>query len=208
MNAERKFWETVLAAANPSWNVQADPSLLPGTYSQHDVRVYVVDATSGWMSAGCVSTQEMARVATFVSARDEERGRIAAEAPGFIHDRASRKPQPTAAEVEQVISMALCVLTQTQTFSRVQEMQGKLAGHWLYLVYRLRDESIMGRPVFVGAAPTAGFLGTDAINQSVNHVLRADHASNQGVAQMVRQGGGQVLAEAYRQNIAFPGSGV
>lgn len=197
MNAERNFWETVLAAANPTWNVQADPSLLPGSYSQHDVRVYVVDATSGWMSAGCVSTQEMARVATFVSARDEERVRIAAEAPGFIHDLACRKPQPTVGEVEQVISMALFALTQTQTFSQVQAINGKLGGHWLYLVYRLRDDTVVGRPVFIFGKHQPGFLDTDTIKTSVKQILRADRDSNRSVAEMVRQGGGQVLAETF-----------
>lgn len=202
MNAERKFWETVLSAANPTWDVQVDPSLSPGTFSKQEVRVYVVDATHGWMSAGCVSTEEMARVATFLSGRGEERSRLPAEAPGFIHDRAGHRPQPTAADVEQVISMALCALTQTRTFSQVQLMQGKLAGHWLYVVYRLRDDTVMGRPVFFVGEPMTGFLAADAIKSAVRQVLRADLESNRHVAEMVRQGGGQVLAQTYQLDLS------
>jgi hypothetical protein len=52
MNAERKFWESVLSAASQDWDVQIDASLGSGALSKQDVRVYVVDVTSGWMSAG------------------------------------------------------------------------------------------------------------------------------------------------------------
>jgi hypothetical protein len=140
----------------------------------------------------------MARVATLLSARPEERNRLPAEAPGFIHALTGRKPEPVGPEVKQVVSMALCALTQTRTFTQVQAVHGKLAGHWFYLVCRLQNDNVLGRPAFASSEPQTGLLDAQAIQSTVTRILQADRDSNLGVAELVRQGGGQVLADAFQ----------
>lgn len=105
-------------------------------------------------------------------------------------------------EVEQSVKMALSALTQTRTFSRVQEVQGKLAGHWLYLVFQLRDASAMGRPVFLGSGPSTGLKSADEVQASVIQVLHADQVSKGFVADQVSRCGGHVLCDAYRAGLA------
>ncbi|MRD49690.1 hypothetical protein GHT07_20665 [Caenimonas koreensis DSM 17982] len=200
MSGEHRMWRELMQRANPGWSfsVGRHAQLGQGALSL-DTFVYLVDVATAWSVAGGLAESEFRRLlraleaapAMAASARDGANG---------IREAADANLARDTEEAEGLIVTALAALTQTQTFVRAREaQQGRLTGHWLYLVYRLRDGSVLGRPGFATQG-MPGLLSPERLHGLVVQTVAVDTGASgpTSVGRMIAAGGGAPVAEIYR----------
>jgi hypothetical protein len=198
LNNEERMWLANFKFANPGWNLALGPDFTPtaGMLSAN-VFVYVADASSGWISSAS-TTEEQIRI---VGERVKQDSRFADETlaccASAILDAGAAKAAPDSENARLSIFLAVAAMAQTKTWDMVRQAQnGKLAGHWLYLVYRTHDDGQVGRPAFLNQ-PALGFIPPLVLQETIEQVIAADLVSPT-VGSFLQEGGGPILHETLR----------
>lgn len=187
---EKRFWERLLTDVNPGWAITINEGGGGAPFSNQKVCVYVVDSSNLWMRAGATTTAEMLDGARRLD-RDKELADMAIAAAGSSTVAAS-SGQTDASLCAEVPRLALMALTRMRTYKIVQEQFGDVAGHWLYLVYRMKDGSFISRPAFLRPpAAGGGFLPLEAVVSATQQLVALDHKSvSSEVGRKIRACGG------------------
>lgn len=199
MSKEHRFFESCAAAISPDWCVLLNDQMPLGQLdlASRTVRVYLVDTSTGWVTAGAFTP------ASFGLAADAARsaglqGDDLADAAGARLGQLGQAAPVGGTEVDRCLQLVAAALANTWTFQLMKAQSKGPAGHWVYLAYRGHDASITCRPIYFGTHE-AGFAPAGALADLVRQVVKQDTqtpASN--VAQMLKKAGGAILADAYK----------
>lgn len=189
---ESLFWQQVSDQLNPGWQLHHSAGGAPVSLAAQDAFLYLLDTSTMWLAAGATQSSEMLR-----ARRDLQRLKLdpavvaglAGEA--VLHCGAANLPGDHE-RVRQAMTAAVCSITATATWSTVMDRIGTPAGHWIWVIYRLKDGGALGRPVY-GQAPRA-FLEESTLHRLVRTALANDLGnSTSAVHRQVAAGGGAVL---------------
>lgn len=88
-------------------------------------------------------------------------------------------------------------LADTKTFDVVQKRTGGVAGHWIYLVYTLRNGVLLGQPMYASVTEKK-FMDPDDLDGMVQLAISADTTNpNTVVGSQIATSGGAMLSEAW-----------
>lgn len=156
MNNEQKFWRSLLETRNPGWKLHVPEGDQLEGLAEYDVAIYVVDTSTGWTTAGMLKAAEFGRVAQAVGQAVGQAAKSMRKIGGGITAGiwkvlgASPQPGANSPEAHEALVSACADMSLTKTFLVVQQQTGGFAGHWVYLVYRLRSGERIGRPAYFG----------------------------------------------------------
>lgn len=192
---ERDFWEGLNNRSSPGWDIKLAPHMTPGDLhlSDYDVFVYVVDTSSGWIAGGTTRSQEMKNVHQAIVNSDIDLNRVKDAAPTLITQHGKDFPPPGSDETQKCINAAVSAMTLTSTYKQVLP-QG-LHGHWLYVAYKMADDTSIGRPVFF-RHPGIGFAPPGDVNHIIKQVILQDICNPAtSVCKLIQSCGGAILSE-------------
>jgi hypothetical protein len=172
--------------------------------SEIDNYVYAFDTGAGWLASGGMSSGEVQRAAAATNAAPLEIRSAAPNAAAHcISDAADAGSSYDSQRAREALSFTLIAITQTQTFAAAHETRapGRRL-HWVYVVYRMRDGSRVGRPACVGAQQE-GLFDPEGLADLITRIVAADTApgSSSSVSQLLRRYGGAVLEKALRRRV-------
>lgn len=199
MTHEHRFFESCAAAFSPDWCVKLNDKLAPGTLNlaSYTARLYLVDTLNGWTAGGAFAPADFGLVAKAATEAGLDRETVA-NAAGNLLAEISQAVVQDSARVDRCLLLVTAALTATKCFQVVAGQGRGLAGHWVYLAYHGRDNTVTCRPIFFNAT-APGFITPVALVGLLRHVVLQDTNTPGGaVAQMLRQAGGAVLAPAFR----------
>ncbi|MDF2461952.1 MAG: hypothetical protein K0Q43_187 [Ramlibacter sp.] len=207
MNNEQKFWRSLLHARSPYWKLHIQAGDRIEGLAEYDVAIYVVDTSTGWTAAGMLKTPEFQHIAQAVGQAAKSMRKIRGGLSAGIWQVLGEAPQPAASspEAHEALVSACADMALTKTFVQVKQQTGGVAGHWVYLVYRLQSGERIGRPVFFGR-PQMGLIDQNDLEFSICKIiaLDTDPASQASVARDLRAGGGPILCDTFNP---FPSRG-
>lgn len=200
---ESKFWEQIAAQGNPGWKMAIGPSMEAGEISLSgcDTYLYVVDTKTGWTSAGATQGECLHRAKRtypeVMKLTQMTAAALASAAAGMIIHAARTGAAPDSEESIRAINGVAYALVDTKTFDVVQQRTGGVAGHWIYLVYTLRNGDLIGRPMYAMDVTTK-FLDPGKLNDIVQQVIAADTGNPASVVgSQLASAGGAVLNESW-----------
>lgn len=202
MSNETKFWESVGSTLSGGWLIHSTESNDPDLMSKmrtHDVRIYAIDVSTGWMSAGATTQDGMNEIRNAVQGRlsDLTASQMMTAASAMVH-HCAKEAKDDKDRRDEAMAAAVSSLTLTRTFEVVKQ-QGGLAGHWLMLVYQGKDKSLISRPMYMRASEAGVFLAPHDIKQAVKAVLKTDLTAKQsGVYAIIQKSGGLMVADCYQ----------
>lgn len=196
MNNEKAFREKLLGTMNPDWIAARhdDPGALT---SQYTVRLYCVDTSTGWLASGAVSESNFKALRANMSA---ETKRTATGMAVFASNEASKAMAPADAKATiQAIEGVAIYMSATRTYDIVQGQKGDLKGHWIALVYGLRNGARISRPIYFSEPTVPGvFMPHQDLLNLVRRTIDSDLANpNSMVSQEAMRGGGVVFHPAW-----------
>jgi hypothetical protein len=197
MTAEQRFFESILAKASPGWDVTLAPHMQPGQMdlASLNVRVYVLDTSSGWTAAGCMAVSAFDQAKALAKSNPLGAAAVCDAAGQMIATLSKADTGGDAPEVVQCLQITTAALTTTKVFELVKPRG--LAGHWLYMVYRCLDASVVARPMYFNAA-APGLIDFAELAGMARHIAQQDLANANGsVARAIKKGGGALLASAF-----------
>lgn len=176
----------------------AEPRAVPAS----EVMVYLVDTSNLWNVVGGVSEEGMTQL---IAHADSAPAALYQMAPGLA-GMAVRKASSTGARLsdsacQNALTFASFYLACTETRTEVSTT-GSLRGHWLVLLYHLRDGSTQLRPVFSRATAACKFGAESFVGAVLDVVVKDLHGGVSQVSKQVQAAGGLRLAEPLRARIA------
>ena len=211
MSNETKFWESVASTLSGGWLIEStegqDPDLMTKMRT-HDVRIYAVDVSTGWMASAAMTRDGLRAI------RGNMQAKLANISGGDLMSAASTMVNYCATDAKndkarrsEALAAAAGSLTLTRTFDVVSQ-QGDLSGHWLMLVYKAKDKSLISRPVYMRSRDGEGFMPPDAIEETVKAVLKTDLTAKQtAVYDIIKKSGGLHVADCYQDKDLLKESG-
>lgn len=205
MKNERQFWENVFAASNPDWKTALGTEMPLGQVSDCETFLYIVDTKTGWIT-GAATTAEcflnLKNTLPDVSRKTGlSLGDISSVAAQQAVKAAIEKAPSNSPSALRAINGVAYALVGTQTFDAVRRVTGGLKGHWAYLVYTMRDGSLMGRPAYA-SDPSNTFLSAADLHFLIEQTIARDLSANTLVGQQMVASGGAELHESMRPEAA------
>lgn len=198
MNHETRMWLEQMRLANPGWKVRLGRNVQPGEGAlSFDCYLYMVDTSTGWVACATLSQAEMRRLEVRSEADAYVWQHCVDACASAISDAGSEDAAPESPSAEACAALTVCALAQTQTWRLVQEKTGgSLAGHWIYVVYKLQARGqLLGRPAFV-SRPRPGLLPIEDLRGMVRTMVEADIGNPASkVGREISASGGALLCE-------------
>ena len=197
MNNENKFWADIAAQLNPDWNLSPGRHLPTGSAVRagFDAYVYLIDTSTAWVIAANVRSQDMRNAKAVMKQSKRSEHELMKSATGLIRNCADRQCGHESPEATDAMTGAVCALALTQTYQIALASNEGLAGHWLYVLYRLRDGTAIGRPALVRLGAN-GFMPVDVLQSLWRNIVEQDTRPGSSVARTISQGGGARLINA------------
>ncbi len=202
MSNETKFWESVASTLSGGWLIEStadhDPDLM-AKMRTHDVRIYAVDVSTGWMASAAMTPDGLRAIRSNMQAKlTSISGSDLMSAASAMVNYCATDAKSDKARRSEALAAAAGSLTLTRTFEVVSQ-QGNLSGHWLMLVYKAKDKSLISRPVYLRSRDGEGFMPPDAIEDTVKAVLKTDLTAKQtAVYDIIKKSGGLHVADCYQ----------
>jgi hypothetical protein len=198
VNNESKFFGEILKTMNPDWHLKLHNSegAGPNSYSDLTVRTYIVDTSNGWILSSAMSEANLELLRETIPTQSGP-GKEAVD--GFSGLAAYCSKQNITAESEDATlasTVAMLTMTTTATYKRVKAATGSYAGHWFQIMYRLKDSTIITRPVFFDNHKS-GLMSLDEIKTVVRDIVRKDHSHQTSVGALIHKSGGCHLGRHY-----------
>ncbi len=197
-DAENKFWTDVAHQLNPGWNISAghDADAARTMLASHDTCVYVVDTSTWWITAGSTSSSELLRAKRQLGQAKLKTGVVAGAAGMAILECGAKQLLPDHADSQLALTAAICAVTDSGTWTAVMDRMGNPAGHWIWLVYKLKTGEPLGRPLFAHNEKR-GFMPMADLKESIGAALANDISNAaSSVSKQIRAGGG---AQFYKE---------
>lgn len=198
MSNERIFWERLLETMHPEWSIAIPNGNPIGSLNVAElvVHVYLVDASNLWVLMGSTREVDAERAKAQTTAAPDEADTLVGSIGNYLVECSDKGLGESSPMAQQAVSMSLLALSHTRTFDEVKRLTSRLAGHWLYILYRLKDGTVLARPGFIGAKGP-GLLRPQELHGILRSIVASDtSASASGfVASEVRRGGGVALHE-------------
>lgn len=194
---EYKFWTDFIATSNPGWTVQLDAQWGQRGSRLSDLKVflYVFDTGTEWKAACATSTQDMEKARQHLQTSGSMRNAVKDTCGSLIRDAADQNGTADSELAKKALMLSMVSMTDTRTFAVVQERLGSTAGHWLTILYRLADGTILTRPAFVQAEQTKGLLSPEKLKDWAREIALADTSNpSTSVYKMIHSSGGAMLA--------------
>lgn len=219
MNHERKFFANVAGAINPGWNIRINDARAEAgdSLSARDTLFYVVDVATGWTAAGALdqmtSDEAVAACRGYMALLGDEK--TAALTAADLAGRAivlcgAGQLESSAKEVELAIATAAAAMVETRTYQLVRAANAKarkpeLAGHWVYLAYRMGSSTdIVTHPAYLSGGmapgvPDGRFMTPEVLVDMVEKIIRVDTSEPLSlVGSTLASGGGAVISKRWR----------
>lgn len=197
MKNEKVFWESCNNTRSPGWDAKLSDHLTPGNMnlSDYDVYVYAIDTSTGWIAGGSLKSSEMKSIHLELSKSGLNKKHAQDEAGRLIILHGKSFPSAESAETQACISASVRALTSTQTYNLA--LPGGLDGHWIYMAYKMRDDSIVTRPVFF-KHPSSGFVPPEDLKNVMRKVFIKDTTDeNTSVYQQLKASGGIITSSEF-----------
>lgn len=203
---EKSFFEALLNSSSKGWAVKLQDHLQPGSMNlnKFNAYLYAVDTSNAWLCAGAIEGAEFGVAAQSIVTAGLTPQKVKDHAGNYIAQlSSSQNSHESSVSIEQTLSMLAASMTTTQTFDIVKNSGQNFSGHWIYMIYRAKDSSIIGRPLHF-KTQTPGLLDRDHVLGVVATVVKKDlydsHPSN--VGREVALGGGPILAPMFEDRCA------
>ena len=162
------------------------------------VRIYLLDTLTLWnVHAHMSEAESLAVIESLKSQYGAIEGiaELRAVADTSAASDAKVKAQDELSQV--AFASVLYGLTTTETYDQALKRHGSIEGHWLYLLYRMTDGNIIGRPGFA-RSPTSGYLPPRDLKQVLISTLKQDLASSVSkIGATIERHGGLNLAPEF-----------
>ncbi len=195
MSNERVFFEKMVNSMADGWNIKIADHVQPGEVfgANHEVRFYLVDTSKDWVFAGASSQSNFKALANDPVVLGMDTKTVMDFAASGLVEFSDGRIHPDSSEM--VVRYVAAALARTQTFVRIEDMGKGLAGHWLFVAYRLQDGCINTRPLFVPARTNQQFLPPGDLDDVIASIVRmdCDPNGNTEVSRMIRSAGGARL---------------
>lgn len=202
MSDERALWAQVATRAGTAWHIDASEDVAGGftnpTLRDYMVRVYAVDTSSDWLLAGATTLDGLrfARASVMRSAGDRPLDRVTSEAALRLHRVASAQASDAHVRLG-ALTTALESLVATKTYEAVCRDHSPPLGHWILILYRAKDNSLLTRPAFIGGLHR-GYMEVGTLEGHLRTIMAADlGAAQSGLGQRLARSGGAVLADRF-----------
>jgi hypothetical protein len=195
MSNEHAFWDDLATRMNPGWTISVGKDFNPGDGAlgaAYDTFVYMIDTSTLWISAGATKNSEVLRAKQQLAQSRLPPG-AAADAAGLSILECGKQSTPADhADAARAITAAVCAVTETQTYQQALARTGSPAGHWIWLVYKLKNDGTpLGRPLYAKDDSRHGFMTMDQLKDVIAAALSNDIANpDSSVGAKVRAGGG------------------
>lgn len=196
---ERGFWADTVAAANPGWTVQLDPGWGKdgALFSNLNVFLYAYDTATGWKAACATSQQDMLKARRDLEASGSRRNAIKDACGSAICDAADQSATASDVLARQALMISMINMTDTRTFALVKEKLGDVTGHWLTIMYRLKDGTCLTRPAYAEGRAISGLMSPEQLAKWVREIVAADTGNTAtSVYQVMQSAGGPKLMDA------------
>ena len=196
-DAEKQFWSEVAQQLNPGWTIGMgnDGAQVGTMLATHDTCLYLVDTSTLWISAGSTTSAELLRAKRDLAKSKLKPGTVAGAAGMAILECGKRQVPMDHPDAHMALTAAACAVTEAATWTAVMDRMGSPAGHWIWLVYRLRSGEPLGRPLF-GHNDKRGFMPLENLKQSIGAALNNDIANpGSSVSRQIKVGGGVQLCQ-------------
>lgn len=199
MTKERAFWENLASSINPDWTLRLGTEFQPGDGSlglDYNAFVYLIDTSTMWVAAGALKHTEILRAKAQLDASGIPHGASADAASAAVLQLGRDGAPPDHPDVKLAVTAGVCAISQTQSYAAALAQTGSPAGHWIWLVYKLKNNGeSLGRTLFAKYSRRHGFLPLENLREVICAALANDVANpNSAVAAEVRAGGGVELA--------------
>lgn len=182
---------------NPGWEIRpgSPGDSMDDSPWHNDGCLYAVDVGSGWVCMAPFPYDRATRALKQASDRDIRRS-LTRAAPFGVAGRVNDRPSHEVYRHEHILGIVLLAVAQTQTFEVAYRQRGNGFAHCLYLVYGLKDGSLLGRPALV-SSPKRVSMHPAELRTMVRRVIAMDLLQQTAVVNdAIRAGGGaQVAAE-------------
>ncbi|HWS26423.1 MAG TPA: hypothetical protein VN259_07615 [Xanthomonadales bacterium] len=203
---EDRFWrDIVFATMNPGWTIALGDKAQGGTpgCARLTAAVYLVDTSSSWRIAGLVRPEDMLHIESQIRCGAIPADKVKNAAGWCVlenarpHRDADQHERDNPADAEHAVKLAIGALVQTQCYEQAKAGPG-LAGHWLYLVYRMRDGSSVARPAMLPVRTTPfALMDPSMLEACISRIVYADtsaSAATSSIAKRLQESGGAILA--------------
>lgn len=199
---EKSFFENLLNTSSKGWSVAIQDHLQPGNMnlSSLNAYLYAVDTSNAWLCAGAMTGSQFDIAAQSIASAGLTPQSVKDHAGNYIAQLSASQNNQAGVTIEQALSMLAAAMTTTQTFNIVKNAGQDFSGHWVYMIYRAKDLSIVGRPLhFKTQAP--GLVDHDQLLGVVKSVVHNDLYATQmtNVGREVTLGGGPILAPMFEE---------
>lgn len=202
---EARFWrDTVLSTVNPGWRLSLGDAARSGRpeFAQLTAAIYLVDTSSDWRLAGMTEPSDMLAIEQRIRSGEIDGKRIADAAGWCVLDNSRpgtrEHDRDEAANAEFAIKLAVGALVQTRCYELAKAGPCGLSGHWMYLVYRMRDGSSVARPAMAPVRATPfSLMEPSMLEASIARIVHADTsaaAHTSSIARRLHESGGAILA--------------
>lgn len=193
---EETFWTSVAQQFAAEWDVRLVPGKTGGGLAGLNSAIYVIDTSNGWSAMGAFPESTLASAAALLRAQSDQKA-IIDNADLLCHECAGRGIQGDHPDLLNALNAAIVATSGTRTYSVAPPTPAGMTGHWLRLLYRLADGSLMGRPMHLKTNGPSMLSASKAF--AIARDVLATDLSNPAslVGSTIRACGGLVLDEAF-----------
>lgn len=201
-SGENAFWEGAFRASAIGWEKvrrDADPQAA-AAMAELRLRVYLVDTHAHAVNAMLTHVRALHQAHQLVTKREELRQAVQQAGVSKVLQISDAQASADTALQSEAFDAALKLLAASATYTRIIESNPEgLAGHWMLILYRLKDGSYLTRPMFwTTPEDTQPLLTPQELHLQVTTALRFDQGAREtGIGRRIAQGGGLDLHPRY-----------
>jgi len=200
LRGEQRFWEGVMNTANPGWQTKLTPGWGDlNSLSDLSVFSYIVDTSNGWTVMGAVTAQNFKDAqAQYEQIEKRQLKAYMDRIHNTMLAASDASAQPRTELAMNACVLSLVSLCDTSTFKLARQCSSSVEGHWISVLYRLKDGACLRRPAFSYPDGTSKPLEPAALYQVLRQIIKADSDPTSKVGQHILSAGGAAIHSGFR----------
>jgi hypothetical protein len=192
LKAEHQFWEGVVKTSNPGWNVKLQPDWKErNSLEELVVYSYILDVSNGWTVVGGFGLDIFERVyALYREVKPSHMKRHLDQIHNTLLAASDANVQAGSQEAVNACVLSMVSWCNAKTFEAARQASPRLEGHWISVLYRLKDGACLRRPAFVQKDGFPAAIDPGSLCAMVEQIIRTDRNPKSNVGQQIRAGGG------------------